>query len=143
VTEGLIGLLKRAEARSLIQGHRVCRGAPPISHFLFADDLIFFCRASMEQAKEIRRVLKEYEDATGQQVNLSNSSVTFGKGILQQCKAQILQELHMREVENQDKYLGLPTHVGRSKKGDFLAIKERIWRAAFSGMDESVGFLGG
>lgn len=41
VTEGLIGLLKKAEAERLIQGHQVCVGAPPISHLLFADDYIF------------------------------------------------------------------------------------------------------
>jgi len=142
VTEGLIGLLKRAELHHLIQGHRVCRGAPPISHLLFADDSIFFCKASLEQAKEIRSVLKEYEEATGQQVNLSKSSITFCKGLSPQCKTQILQELNMREVENHDRYLGLPTHVGRSKKRAFIAIKERIGRRLAGWMNRLVSWAG-
>jgi len=78
----------------------------------------------MEQAKVILSVLKEYEAATGYQVNLSKSSVTFGRGIPQAHKDQIIQELHMREVEHQDKYLGLPMNVGRSKNKAFLATKD-------------------
>jgi len=142
VTEGLIGLLQRAEANSLIKGHQVCRIAPPISHLLFADDSIFFCKASLEQGQVIMNVLQEYENATGQQVNLSKSSVTFGKGTSQLLKDQITQELQMREVAQQEKYLGLPMYMGRSKKGAFLALKDRIGRQLAGWMNRLVSWAG-
>jgi len=65
VTEGLIGLLHRVELNNAIQGHQVCRGAPPISHLLFADDSIFFCKASLAQTRVIKKVLQDYERASG------------------------------------------------------------------------------
>jgi len=59
-------------------------------------------------------------------VNFSKSSISFGRGIQQHRKEMIIQELDIREVLAQDKYLGLPTHVGRSKKKAFLSIKDWI-----------------
>lgn len=64
VTEGLIGLLKDAERVGMIQGHQVCTNAPPISHLLFADDSIFFCKATLEQAFVIQDILGKYERAS-------------------------------------------------------------------------------
>jgi len=142
VTEGLIGLLRQAEERALLHGHRVCRSAPPISHLLFADDSIFFCKATMGEARVILGVLQEYEEASGQTVNLDKSNVTFGKGILQEQKDLILQELGMQEVAHQDKYLGLPMHVGRSKRRAFCAIKDRIGKRMAGWMNRLVSWAG-
>ena len=125
VTEGLIGLLKKAEARGLIHGHQVCREAPSVSHLLFADDSLFFCKASVDEAKEIMQVLRDYEAATGQQVNLDKSSVTFSKGIQQAYKDSILQELCWSFKEE-----GVPSY------------KRPSW-IAFGRVDEQNGFLGG
>ena len=40
--EGLTAMLRRDEREGLISGISVCRGAPKISHLLFADDCIIF-----------------------------------------------------------------------------------------------------
>jgi len=126
VTEGLIGLLCKAEQVRAIQGHCICRNAPPISHLLFADDSIFFCKATLDQARAIRHVLHLYELASGQQVNVSKSSISFGRGIERNRQEAIIQELGIREVAAHDKYLGLPTQVGRSRKRSFMSIKDRV-----------------
>ena len=101
-------------------------GAPPISHLLFADDSNFFCKASLDQAWAIRTMLRMYESASGQRVNFSKSSISFGRGIQRHRKEAIIQEFDIREVLAQDKYLELPTHVGRSKKRSFISIKDRV-----------------
>lgn len=36
--------------------------------------------------------------------------------------------LGVKEVDKQEKYLGLPMIIGRSKKATFACIKERIWK---------------
>lgn len=36
--------------------------------------------------------------------------------------------LGVREVDKHEKYLGLPTIIGRSKKAVFTCLKERIWK---------------
>lgn len=43
--KGLSEMLRKAEMRSAIHGLRICRGGPPISHLLFADDTLVFCKA--------------------------------------------------------------------------------------------------
>ena len=96
--ERLIGLLRKFESNSLVQGQQVSRGAPPISYLLFVDDSIFFCKESNEEAKAVTEVLRDCEEVSGQQFNFNKSSITFRKGIQQQCKEEILQDLDIREV---------------------------------------------
>jgi hypothetical protein len=44
VAEGLTALMKQAVGTGTIHGMRICRGAPVVSHLLFADDCFLFCR---------------------------------------------------------------------------------------------------
>ncbi|GAU40629.1 hypothetical protein TSUD_190060 [Trifolium subterraneum] len=54
VTECLTALIHQSVGRGDIHGVRICRGAPEVSHLLFADDCFLFCRANVVEAgKEI------------------------------------------------------------------------------------------
>ena len=59
--QGLSTILKKEEAVGHIKGISVCRGAPRISHLLFADDSIVFCRATVEESNRVMKVLEDYE----------------------------------------------------------------------------------
>ena len=142
VTEGLIGLLRRAEVNSDITGHQICRGAPSISHLLFADDSLFFCKASIDQARAVRRVLSLYESASGQQVNAGKSSISFGRGIPRHRKEEIIQELEIREVLSHEKYLGLPTHVGKSRVRAFISLKDRVGQRLSGWSNKMISWAG-
>ena len=41
-----------------------------------------------------------------------------------------------------DKYLSLPTHVGRSKKKSFLPIKDRVEKRLLGWMDKLISWVG-
>ena len=43
----------------------VCRGGPRISHFLFADDLFIFTKASTSQSRVVMKVISEFCAASG------------------------------------------------------------------------------
>ncbi|GAU36460.1 hypothetical protein TSUD_166260 [Trifolium subterraneum] len=77
--EGLSGLLKQSEARGEIHGIKVCRGAPILTHLLFADDSFLFCRADEHECTKIKEILKQYEEVSGQAINLQKSEIFFSK----------------------------------------------------------------
>ncbi|KAL0457839.1 UNVERIFIED_CONTAM: putative mitochondrial protein [Sesamum latifolium] len=64
-TESLSSLFRVAEERGTVPRVAVCRGAPRISHLLFADDTMVFCPASLSTVQHVRRVLDTYKLASG------------------------------------------------------------------------------
>jgi len=125
-SEGLSGLLPIATARSSLQGFRLCSSAPIISHLLFADDTIIFCQANLSQAMLIKDILDTYAAASGQLVNYSKIDVSFSKGVPCVRQNAITIALDIREVLSHDKYLGLLTVIGRSRKKTFLFVIDRL-----------------
>ena len=96
--------------------------------FFFADDSVFFANATCQQSHEIVHILRQYGDASGQQVNFAKSELSFSPNVSPVRREEIQLILGVREVEKHEKYLGLPTMIGRSKKAIFGQIKERIWK---------------
>ena len=107
----------------MIHGHVICHGEHPISHLLFADYLILFCKATVGQGRAVKNVLGEYNEASGQKVNVDKSCIFSSKGVPSSNRDHIIAKMDFREVLVQEKYLGSPTYIVRSKKRAFLPIK--------------------
>lgn len=75
--EGLTGLIRQYEDSGLLHGCKVARGAPSISHLLFADDCYFFFKATHMEASYMRAILNKYELLSGQVVNYNKSDIIF------------------------------------------------------------------
>jgi hypothetical protein len=75
----LSNLLIKAQNDKKIKGVKIAQGAPEITHLLFADDSLFFCKANRQEAQTIRNVISEYEEASGQLVNMDKSEIVFSK----------------------------------------------------------------
>ena len=121
-------LLEKAERDGEIHGVSVCRGAPRVSHLFFADDSILFAKATLQECSRVADIISKYERASGQMVNLSKTEVAFSKNVTADRRRDIIETLGVREVDRHEKYLGLPTIIGRSKKAVFACLKERIWK---------------
>ena len=113
-----------------------------MSNLLFADDSIFFFKASVDQVESVREILGVYERASGQIVNMQKSNVVFSKGIPPSRREEILITLDMREVLAHEKYLGLATIVGRSRKKPFLFIKDKIGKRLSNWTDKLLSWAG-
>jgi hypothetical protein len=128
VAEGLTSLIKKAVASGDLHGVKICRGAPMVSHLLFADVCFIFCRSNLSETRKLMEVLKTYEEASGQEINLSKSEVFFSRNISRVAQADLSNLMGVRHVLGTRTYLGMPSMVGRSKKATFAYIKDRIWR---------------
>ena len=69
--EGLNVLIKRAKNNREIHGFLLCRRGSKLTHLLFVDDSLLFCKATIEECGEVLEILNMYEEALGQKINKS------------------------------------------------------------------------
>ncbi|XP_004305156.1 PREDICTED: putative ribonuclease H protein At1g65750-like [Fragaria vesca subsp. vesca] len=119
-------LLNQKASQGLLKGISICDSAPVIHHLLFADDSLLFGVANHAECGHIKAVLADYEKASGQLVNFGKSNIVFSKGTPVSLQSSIAGELGVGVVVKHEKYLGLPTYVGKSKTETFAFIKERL-----------------
>ena len=110
--EEFFSMLANAQDEGRVHGVAICRRAPCISHLLFADDSLLFCRANQEEVQVISDVLQTYAAASGQCINFEKFSVYFISNTTTESREKIKEILGVREVERFDAYLGLPPLVG-------------------------------
>jgi hypothetical protein len=128
ITEGLTSLIKKSVASGDLHGVQICRGAPVVSHLLFADDCFLFCRSTVAECNQLMSILKTYEAATGQEINLSKSEVFFSRNLSLSAQEDLSRIMGVKHVLGTGNYLGLPSMIGRKKKEVFAYIKDRIWK---------------
>ena len=121
-------MIKQAERRGDTHGFSLCRRGPKLTHLLFADDSLLFCRATMEECGKVLEVLNKYEEASGQKVNKSKTIIFFSKATNVEAKRAIKEAWGVSEITHYERYLGLPSFVGKGKKASFNYIKEKVWR---------------
>lgn len=73
----------------MVKGVRICRGAPQITHLMFADDSILFGEATREGALTLQHILKEYEMVLGQCIDFEKSIALFSSNTSNGTKEEI------------------------------------------------------
>ena len=125
-TEALVSLLNHAENQGKITGMRVARASPSVSHLLFADDSLFFCKAEPRECEEVMKVVGKYGKASGQCINFDKSSLFFGKRIAVNDRKQIKDTLGIHNDGEMGTYLGIPEDISGSKCKLFAFLKEKL-----------------
>ena len=65
-TKGLNGLLNKAAHQRHIKGYSPCRNNPCLTHILFANDSLLFCRATIEECNRVLDILDVYGKCSSQ-----------------------------------------------------------------------------
>uniref|UniRef100_A0A803Q5E7 procollagen-proline 4-dioxygenase n=1 Tax=Cannabis sativa TaxID=3483 RepID=A0A803Q5E7_CANSA len=124
--EGLSALIQKFEEDRLLQGCRVAHRAPSLTHMFFADDSFLFCQATVSAATSISNLLRLFEEASGQKVNASKSSIFFSSNTDGSTRTQICSTLNMNEALEGSLYVGLPNIIGRNKKAMLGFVKNKV-----------------
>ncbi|KAL8120291.1 hypothetical protein AgCh_017451 [Apium graveolens] len=124
--EALSAMIRRNENVGLIHGCTIARGAPTISHLLFADDCYLFFRAVEMEASVMKRILNRYEEISGQVVNFMKSAVVFSSNTKAVDRMMVCDLLGVREVNQPGTYLGMPMVVGRRKVSTFKFVVGKV-----------------
>ncbi|CAM8982176.1 unnamed protein product [Rhodiola kirilowii] len=110
-----------------ITGVRICQGAPIISHLFFADDSVFFLKATEQSARGLRAILREYEGISGQRINSAKSEIVYSRNVDGPRRQLINGIFAVKEVEVHSKYLGLPLVFSHNKVELFKYVVQNTW----------------
>ena len=110
----------------LSRGVRVGIHSPWISHLFFVDDCFVFSEASQRGASHLREILEIYSRRSGQLVNQEKSAIFFSNNCTDEMKEVVRNELNIQKESLAEKYLGLPTNVGRQIIDSFQFIPTKV-----------------
>ena len=105
---------------------RVARARPSISHLLFADDSILFCKTDPRECEEVIKVVRKYGKTSGHCINFDKSSLLFGKRISVNDQQLIKYTLGIQYEWGMSSYLGIPEDISDSNSKQFAFLKEKL-----------------
>ncbi|KAA3464882.1 LINE-1 reverse transcriptase isogeny [Gossypium australe] len=88
---------------------KLSRSGPAISHLFFADDLVIFCKAHIDQARLLKSILDQFCDVSGHKISTRKSNIYFAKGSSEPCF-----------------YLGVPLLHNRVTKSTFSFVVDKV-----------------
>ncbi|XP_010424733.1 PREDICTED: uncharacterized protein LOC104709889 [Camelina sativa] len=127
-----VGLCQNAQRTGSLPGVRVARKNHLINHLLFADDTMFFSKTSPSSCATLMLILKRYEEASEQCINVEKFGITFSSKTPLEVKVRVKQALGITNEGGVGKYLGLPEHFGKRKKDIFTALVDKVRQRVMS-----------
>ncbi|XP_042944638.1 uncharacterized protein LOC122278523 [Carya illinoinensis] len=134
--------LAAAENEGSISSVPMGKGPIKVNHLFFAYDSLIFCKANSLEWSRLMRILDQYELASGQKLNKEKSSINFSKNTPSENKSTILQIAGVNATGSFEKYLSLPTMVGKAKTTSFHNLIDRIWSQVTNWKTNSLSIAG-
>lgn len=73
-------------------------------------------------------VLDTYYQASGQRINRDKCSIFFSKGCPEHVREEMKVTLQVHNESLSEKYLWMPSDVGRATNGAFKYLQDRVWK---------------
>ncbi|XP_042494957.1 uncharacterized protein LOC122074163 [Macadamia integrifolia] len=124
-SQALSNILNSAAGNNGIQGIKVKRRAPPLSHLLFADDCLLFSEVKLNELQNLKDYVNLYCRASGQCINMAKSSMCFSPNTASRIKRWFSIIFKIPYGDGPSKYLGLPSEIGVNKVDLFHSINDK------------------
>nr|KYP71058.1 LINE-1 reverse transcriptase isogeny [Cajanus cajan]KYP71099.1 LINE-1 reverse transcriptase isogeny [Cajanus cajan] len=98
----------------------------PLSHLLFADDILLFCQATEDHARLVALTLEEFSQSSGLRVNLTKSKFVSSRRVSQRRIDAMEGLLGIGHTTQIGKYLGVPMTHGQPRCADFYDVMDKI-----------------
>lgn len=105
---------------------RPCHNAPPIPHLLFADDLLLFGKATLQQATNMVDILARFCNLLGQTISSTKSIAFAGPKVGQAVKQQITDVTGIAFTNQPGRYLGLPFLSSGKDGNTYKYVLEKV-----------------
>lgn len=106
--EYLSSLITQAHTQNKWKSFFLKRNGTPITHLIFADDLLLFGDTSPATLKGTVEVLYNFWDCSGQKMNTYKRRIYFTKHTLENQKQVLCSHLHIEASNDLGNYLGFP-----------------------------------
>ncbi|KAI0488531.1 hypothetical protein KFK09_028366 [Dendrobium nobile] len=132
--------------RGLNIGIQISPRGPRITHLLYADDVIIFSQVSMEIAKEVKSIVDDFCNWTGQRVNTNKSQIIFRNIVSNHMRKKVTKVLSFKVVKEMS-YLGIKLSLNRLRAADFYDILTNMmdrlntWGKKFLSLGDGGKFL--
>ncbi|KAJ4784686.1 reverse transcriptase [Rhynchospora pubera] len=105
--EVLSRLLARASQRGMIQGVKVARTSPSITHAIYADDLILMGDTKESEVQAFKDILQIFGTASGLCINPTKSGLWFSNKCTENTILRVQEAWGARRVQGDERYLGV------------------------------------
>ena len=104
----------------------VAKKAPKLSHLFFADDLVLFAKASLDQVAVISKVLDNFCAFSGHRISKEKTTIFFSKNTDPVVASQIGDGFGFQITNNIGKYLGVPLIHGRTTTNSYSYLVDKL-----------------
>ncbi|XP_074305649.1 uncharacterized protein LOC141640869 [Silene latifolia] len=118
-------MINKAESNGLIEGIKLSRHSPAISHLLYADDSLLCLRLTSTGCETLRSILNYFSSISGQMINHQKSYIKFSPNSPADFKEHITDILQVQTKSNFGLYLGSPNRF-RQKENIGFPITTKI-----------------
>nr|KYP63778.1 Putative ribonuclease H protein At1g65750 family [Cajanus cajan] len=140
--ERLFHFIEIAVTHKLWKPIKLSKGGPPLSYLAFADDLILFSEASMDQVEIIQQCLDIFCESSGQKVSLEKTRIFFSKNVGWVVKNEISNAFGFQRTDNLSKYLRVNIHHDKVNRHLLRSVKEKVNQRLNSWKARNLSFAG-
>ncbi|XP_026378060.1 uncharacterized protein LOC113272443 [Papaver somniferum] len=80
-SKDLSSYINSLQKKGILEGIKVCKDAPEMTHLLFAEDSLFFSKTTSQNFQVIKDYLQKYCLDSGKEINFEKSGILFSRKI--------------------------------------------------------------